>query len=57
LYNYNLELTGSELNLFSDWIYSQEMLDKIETVFFNTKDKSEANNISIAYTILLNNNK
>lgn len=50
----DLLLLDFKKTLFEKWICSDFILNKLEALFLKTKDKIEANRISIAYTILLN---
>ncbi len=40
--------------IISDWLYSDPILDKLEKVFFNQKEKELSNRIAIAHSILEN---
>jgi len=53
----NFSFSASEIikNQFLDWLRTPAILAKIETQFYKTEDTIEANEISIAYTILEKN--
>lgn len=52
--NKYLNFDNLNLNIFDRWLTSSEILNKIEELFFKTKDIIEANRISIAYTMYEN---
>ncbi|TPN87012.1 hypothetical protein [Aquimarina algicola] len=54
LSGFNLKVNTRNYNKISEWLSSEIMLSKIEDVFFKTNNKTLANRISIAYTILEN---
>ena len=49
-----LDFEENDLITFNKWLTKTLILEKLETLYLKTEDKTEANRISIAYTILEN---
>ncbi len=49
---FEIKLKDEDWDKLSKWLSNERLLKKIEDLFFETKNKSEANRISIAYTLL-----